>query len=164
MIREKTRMKEKTVAYVQAREKEDQLVISGYPPEGTYNKIKISEKGQLVIPKNLRESRSIEKGNNLVFTIASDRTIVVKKLEERKTEKEKNWHWDFFIEVFGTLQDIPSLDATKIEEKALTLTFKKGQEPKGAKLLDLITKLESKMETRLLVQKDGSKIILRPMT
>jgi len=164
VIRKKAKIREKMIAYIQAREDENNLVITLDPPAGIYNKIKISEKGQLVIPKNLRESKGIKKGNNLVFSIKDEKEIAVKKLDERKKEKAKNWRWDFLVSVMAVLDTVKALDTVKIEDASLALMMKKNQDLSGEKLLDLVTKMEKHIGMRLLVEKSGSKINLRPMS
>ncbi|MFW9993446.1 MAG: AbrB/MazE/SpoVT family DNA-binding domain-containing protein [Candidatus Odinarchaeota archaeon] len=163
VIRRKAKIKEKMVAYIHARDKEDSLVITLNPPdEGVYNRIKISEKGQLVIPKNLRESKHIKQGNNLVFSIEGDQEITVKKLAERRREKSNNWRWQFFIEILETVEAVPELDHLDVEQNSLVLILKK--ELSGEKLLELVTKMENNLGTRLMVEKNEKKINLRPMT
>ncbi|MFW9996442.1 MAG: AbrB/MazE/SpoVT family DNA-binding domain-containing protein [Candidatus Odinarchaeota archaeon] len=163
VIRENAKIKEKMVAYIHARDKEDSLVITLNPPgEGVYNRIKISEKGQLVIPKNLRESKHIKQGNNLVFNIEGDQEITVKKLAERRRERDANWRWQFFIEIIEMIGTIPELDRLDIENDSLVLTMKK--ELDSTKLLELVMGLENNLGKRLMVEKNEKKINLRPMS
>jgi AbrB family looped-hinge helix DNA binding protein len=164
VIRKKAKIKEKMVAYIQAKDKDNFLVITLDPPKGVYNKIKISEKGQLVIPKNLRESKNIKKGNNLVFSIKDENVIAVKKLIERRKEKNKNWRWQFLVDVMKSLETVPSLINIRIEDKSLALVIKKGQDIGGEEMLELVNKMEKILGMRLLVEKQGLKINLRPMS
>ncbi|MFW9997472.1 MAG: hypothetical protein ACFFD4_35860 [Candidatus Odinarchaeota archaeon] len=83
MIREGVNIREKTPVYIQAVDNVDYLVISLQPPVGgVYSKIKISEKGQLVISKSLWESKGIQGGTNVVFSLINTEKIKVLKLRE----------------------------------------------------------------------------------
>ncbi|MFW9996155.1 MAG: AbrB/MazE/SpoVT family DNA-binding domain-containing protein [Candidatus Odinarchaeota archaeon] len=161
VIRKKAKIREKAVACIQARDKDGSLAITLNPPEqGVYNRIKISGKGQLVIPKNLRESKGIKEGVNLVFSINGDGEITMKKLAERRGTKSSSKRWDFLISTVGILYT-PELDKLTVEGNSLSLRLKK--EPGNATLMELVTDLENRIGTRLLIEKDRNKINLRPL-
>ncbi|MFW9997768.1 MAG: AbrB/MazE/SpoVT family DNA-binding domain-containing protein [Candidatus Odinarchaeota archaeon] len=154
VIREGMNIKEKTRAYIQAVDKEDCLVISLQPPAGgVYSKIKISEKGQLVLPKNLRESKGIKEGTNVVFSLISDEKIRVQKLLEKRKEREASWRWNFLVEVLGALEGIAGLEKLEIKDSSLVLQIKKGANSLEKEIIETVTKIENVTGARLLVER-----------
>ncbi|MFW9997109.1 MAG: AbrB/MazE/SpoVT family DNA-binding domain-containing protein [Candidatus Odinarchaeota archaeon] len=153
-IREGVNISKKTRAYIQAGEKEDQLVISLQPPvKGVYSKIKISPKGQLVIPKNLRESKGIKEGTNVVFSLIDGERIRVQKLLEKRKEKEKTWRWTFLVEVIGALEKLAGLEKLEIKGTSLVLSVKKGTKALEKDIVETVTKIENVTGARLVVER-----------
>ncbi|MFW9994299.1 MAG: AbrB/MazE/SpoVT family DNA-binding domain-containing protein [Candidatus Odinarchaeota archaeon] len=161
-IREKAKIGEKIAAYIQVRE--DMLVITLDPPdEGiVYNRIKISEKGQLVIPKNLRESKGIKEGSNLIFNSTNGDEITVRKLVEKRGSTAKNWRWNFLVAIIKSVGSVPNLARYEIVNNKLVLFLKK--EIRNNDLTDLVDSLEKQVGTRLIIEKDDDKIFLIPMS
>ncbi|MHA1449668.1 MAG: AbrB/MazE/SpoVT family DNA-binding domain-containing protein [Candidatus Hodarchaeales archaeon] len=162
-VREGIKINKKTQAYIQAIEKEDILVISLDPPSGgIFNKIKISEKGQLVIPKNLRESKGIGEGTNLVFSISADKNIKVQKLKERKEGKPAVKSWILVMEILDALNNMADLKNIDIDGQSLVINFKK--EYKGKAMKNILAKLENLLGTRLMIEKlENNKVKLTPL-
>jgi len=165
VIREGLNISEKTGAYMQGSEKSDQMIISlKQPAEGVYSKIKISEKGQLVIPKNLRESKGIKEGTNLVFSLISDEKIGVQKLLEKKKEKETNWRWNFLLEIIRSLEGITGLEKLEIRDGSVVLQVKKGTASLDKRIAETVTRMENVTGMRLMVEKlQDNRIKLTPM-
>ncbi|MFW9991578.1 MAG: AbrB/MazE/SpoVT family DNA-binding domain-containing protein [Candidatus Odinarchaeota archaeon] len=164
-VREELNIGEKSLAYIQAAVKEGKyLIITLQPPEaGVYNKIKISEKGQLVIPKNLRESTGIYEGTNLVFSVIGGNEIRIQKLKERKTDQFSK-RWSFLVEVLDTLSQITDLDNLDVEGNSLFVTISKKKGSTDNLVTELVTKLESMIGTRLIIEKkDDTKLKLTPL-
>ncbi len=104
VIRESLKITTKITAYIRAVDKEKKMVITVKEPEsGVYNRIKISEKGQLVVPKNLRESMGIKEGTNLMFEKKGE-GIRVTKLDVAGKGKEKLDTWQLVIDFVSILQ------------------------------------------------------------
>ncbi|MFW9995312.1 MAG: AbrB/MazE/SpoVT family DNA-binding domain-containing protein [Candidatus Odinarchaeota archaeon] len=153
-IREGMNIREKTRAYIQGSEKGDHLVISLQPPvEGVYSKIKISEKGQLVLPVNLRESKGIKEGTNVVFSLISDEKIRVQKLLEKRKEREASWRWNFLVEIIGALEGLTGLDTLEIKDNSLVLQIKKGVKSLEKEIIGTVTEIENITGARLLVER-----------
>ena len=155
-IREKLFTGGKTIAYIQARDKEGFLAITLQPPAtGTYNKISISSKGQMVIPKNLRESKGIKAGDNLVFSIRNGE-IRLKKLAEQRSEREPNFLWNFLVEIINWLESAGSSNVNNVSVagNSLLLVIKSDNpEPRVNVLLETVRKLETLLATRLIIEK-----------
>ncbi|MFW9991271.1 MAG: AbrB/MazE/SpoVT family DNA-binding domain-containing protein [Candidatus Odinarchaeota archaeon] len=164
-IRKGMKIKEKTPAYIQAVDKEDYLVISlQRPSEGVYIKIRISEKGQLVMPKNLRESKGIQEGTNVVFSLISDEKIKVQKLLEKRKELEPEWRWLFLVEIIRSLEGLAGLDTLAIEGNSLVMQVKKGDNSKEKELTALMTKIENVTGSRLMMERlSNDKIKFTPL-
>ncbi|MFW9996573.1 MAG: AbrB/MazE/SpoVT family DNA-binding domain-containing protein [Candidatus Odinarchaeota archaeon] len=153
-IREGMNIKEKTRAYIQASEREVQLIISlKRPTEGVYSRIKISPKGQLVIPKNLRSSKGIEEGTNLVFSLLDEEKISVQKLLDKRKEKEKTWRWGFLVEIIEALEKLTGLEKLEIEGTSLVLQIKKGIKTLEKDIVEAVTKIENVTGARLIVER-----------
>ena len=153
-VRERVKTGTKRLAYIQAREKEDSLFITLEPPTaGTYNKIKISEKGQLVIPKNLRESKDIREGTNLVFSVKGEREIMVQKLIDQRKEHEISWRWSFLVEIIKTVEQVTAMKNVSIEGNSLVLSTKKELEKSKEGMLGIVSKMETLLGSRLMVEK-----------
>jgi AbrB family looped-hinge helix DNA binding protein len=164
-VRLKVNISEKSSAYIQAAAKNGEyLVITLQPPEsGVYNKIKISEKGQLVIPKNLRESTGINEGTNLVFSVIEGKKIRVQKLKERKTGQLPK-RWNFLVEVLDALNQITDLQNLDIDGKSLVVTIAKKKGSVDKLITELLTRLENLIGTRLIIEKiDDKKLKLTPL-
>ncbi|MFW9996149.1 MAG: AbrB/MazE/SpoVT family DNA-binding domain-containing protein [Candidatus Odinarchaeota archaeon] len=164
-IREGVNISEKTRAYIQASEKEDQLVISLQPPaEGVYSKIKISGKGQLVIPKSFRDSKGIQEGTNLVFSLLSGEKIKVQKLLEKRKEREPEWRWSFLVEIIGALEGLAGPEQLEIQDNSLVLKIKEGVQSKEKEIIETVTKIENVTSVRLMVERlQDNKIKFTPI-
>ena len=167
LIREQAKIGNKVQAYIRANEAEKCLIITIEPPTGTYNKIKISEKGQLVIPKNLRESKGITEGTNLVFTVTREKEIWLQKLIEKRPvgkRKVENWRWTFLVEVIESFEAISGLKDLDIDGASLLLEIKNGSKYSENDLLETVKKMEKLLGTRLVVEKLGKdKLKLTPL-
>jgi AbrB family looped-hinge helix DNA binding protein len=164
-VRERVKVGEKTTAYIQAWEKEEFLVITLEPPNnGVYNKIKISEKGQLVIPKNLRESTGIIEGTNLVFSVFGKERIRIQKLKEREIEEKYPKRWNFLIDVLDVLNKATDLKNVEIKKKSLIITSMTLQ-GSDSLIKELLSKLEGLLDTRLILERiDAKTIKLTPLS
>ncbi|MHA1167008.1 MAG: hypothetical protein ACTSP4_10460 [Candidatus Hodarchaeales archaeon] len=165
IIREKMRITQKTTAYIRSTEKGNFLLITLEPPTGTtFNKIKISEKGQLVIPKNLRESKKITEGTNLIFSMSGTSEIKIQKLLKKRKEQEKNWRWNFLVEIIGAMENISGLKDIEIKDMSIILDSKKGSKALDKSILETLKKIENLLGTRIMVEKiKEGKIKLTPL-
>ncbi|MFW9998122.1 MAG: AbrB/MazE/SpoVT family DNA-binding domain-containing protein [Candidatus Odinarchaeota archaeon] len=123
-------------------DKTDSLVMTLEPPQnGVFDRIKISEKGQLVIPMNLRTSKGIKEGSNLIFSVTGDR-IRVQKLVKTK-QKKKSKQWFFFLNALKILLDL----STRIgrENDAIILTLNGQQEASGNAFMASVKELETSL-------------------
>ena len=155
VIRESLKITTKITVFIKAVDKEKKLVITVKEPEsGVYNKIKISEKGQLVVPKNLRESMGIKEGMNLMFSKTGE-GIKVTKLERAGKEKEQLDTWQLVIDFFSVLQK----HGLRAEVKGENLLVTGG---KGG--VEFIRELEEMMEVRVMVEKTAEGIELTPLS
>ncbi|MFW9994863.1 MAG: AbrB/MazE/SpoVT family DNA-binding domain-containing protein [Candidatus Odinarchaeota archaeon] len=159
-IRKNVRIVPKQTAFISSLDKDDCLVISLEPPDnGVFNRIKISEKGQLVIPKNLRDSKHIKEGTNLVFTVKNDREITMKKLKERCVEPVSGWRWQFLVDILTVLEPVSDLTRMETGDRSLVLVLK--EEDKNSLLINVVNELEHITGSRLMVERKGKKIYLR---
>ncbi|MHA2297127.1 MAG: AbrB/MazE/SpoVT family DNA-binding domain-containing protein [Candidatus Hodarchaeales archaeon] len=165
-VREKVKIGEKIAAYIQAVEKREFLVITMDPPSnGVYNRIKISEKGQLVIPKNLRESTGIVEGTNLVFSTHEKGKIRVQKLKEREIKEKTPKRWNFLMDVIDVLNIATNLKDVEIKKGSLIITMKTEQRSNDNLMKELLVRLEGLLDTRLIVEKiDIDKIKMTPLS
>ncbi|MHA1449288.1 MAG: AbrB/MazE/SpoVT family DNA-binding domain-containing protein [Candidatus Hodarchaeales archaeon] len=154
-IRESLQISEKTVAFISVCD--DGLRLTTVKPEeGVFNRIKISEKGQLVIPKNLRESLGIREGTNLLFMKEEKGKIKITKLKE--TEKVTTGdHWNLlvkFVRILGEYGMKVSMDG-----KAMIIKTESGNE----RNIQFLEELEKLTGNRFLLEKIDIGLKLTPL-
>jgi AbrB family looped-hinge helix DNA binding protein len=144
-----------TDAYIQPRDEKGYLVITLKKPEGTYNPIRISHKGQWVIPKNIRKSQDIEEGTNLKFTTIDNCDIEVRKTSKKEQKTIQNWN--FFLDVL----DYTNKYELKASDQAIQIERKNGLD-KGESL-DLLDEMEKITNTKLMMERTdkGIKLVKR---
>lgn len=81
-IRKQLQQKDKFSAFISVDKKMLRITLS--KPEGLHNSIAVSDKGQFVVPKNLRESLDISENDNLVFNVVKD-YVEIRKLAASDT-------------------------------------------------------------------------------
>jgi AbrB family looped-hinge helix DNA binding protein len=69
---------------------------------------KVSSKGQIVIPANVRKAASLKKGEK-ILAIAIDDTIVLKKIIDKSFEETMRPVWDKVRQLGLTEEDINAL-------------------------------------------------------
>ncbi len=62
--------------------------------------VSVSSKGQIVIPKDIREALGIKKGEKFVI-VGDKNTILLKKIEEQKLKKRMLELLDYFADKFS---------------------------------------------------------------
>ncbi|MFW9994843.1 MAG: AbrB/MazE/SpoVT family DNA-binding domain-containing protein [Candidatus Odinarchaeota archaeon] len=149
-VRDKLKIVTRTPAFIRAGGIDNRLIISLNPPEGSiFNRIKISEKGQLVIPKNFRESTGIKENTNLVFSVEGEE-IAIQKLVERRASLADNY-WSFLLSTIVTIDSFSSLEQIEVEnDKKLVFHFDKQLDTDM--ISQLVTAMEKLAETRCLVE------------
>ncbi|MHA2335504.1 MAG: hypothetical protein ACXAEU_25970, partial [Candidatus Hodarchaeales archaeon] len=121
-VRERTKFSNgRTEAYIQAPADKDFFIISFERPESTHGIIKLSEKAQFVIPKDFRESKSIERGSNLMFSRLDDMNIRMDKLEAITKRETTDTRWETFIEVLKVINNFANHDI-KTGDQSITIT------------------------------------------
>ncbi|MFW9996418.1 MAG: hypothetical protein ACFFD4_30525, partial [Candidatus Odinarchaeota archaeon] len=108
---------------------------------------------QLVLPKNLRESKGIKEGTNVVFSLLSEEKIKVQKLLEKRKEQEASWRWNFLVEIIGALEGLVGLEKLEIKDNSLVLQVKKGARSLEKEIIETVTKIENVTGTRLIVER-----------
>ncbi|MFW9992924.1 MAG: hypothetical protein ACFFD4_12855 [Candidatus Odinarchaeota archaeon] len=161
LVREKLNITVKTAVFIQSDDKADSLVMTLEPPQnGVFNRITISGKGQLVIPGNLRLSKGIKEGTNLIFSLTGDR-IKVQKLARSK-QKKMPTRWTFFLTTFKVLLGLsPRIER---ENDAIVLTVNGQQEAPGKAFMTSVKELEDLVGSRLMIEKlDVRTVKLSPL-
>jgi AbrB family looped-hinge helix DNA binding protein len=165
-VRERVDIANKATAFILAADKEDFLIITFQSPSsGVYNKIKISEKGQLVIPKNLRMSMGIAEGTNLVFSVTEKKMITIRILEKSKESTSANSKWQFLTKLLEIAEQFRGLEKTSVENSnALLLHFIKPTKVDKS-FANTLAKLEDLLGSRLVpeILEGGKKIKLVPL-
>ena len=69
---------------------------------------KVSSKGQVVIPANVRKAASLEKGEK-ILAIAIDETVILKKIVDKSFEETMKPVWDRVRQMGLTEEDINAL-------------------------------------------------------
>ncbi|MHA2297654.1 MAG: hypothetical protein ACXAEU_13785 [Candidatus Hodarchaeales archaeon] len=150
-VREKTKFSNgRTKAYIQAPTDKDYIIISYDQPDRSHSIIKLSEKAQFVIPKDFRESKSIEKGSNLIFSRLDETIIKMVKLDDLTNRKTTEIRWEIFIEVLKIINHFVNHDI-KVEDNSITITSPDGLDNKQTSLL--IIETERIAGKRLIVEK-----------
>lgn len=79
---------------------------------------KVSSKGQVVIPANVRKAASLKKGEKLL-AIAIDDTIVLKKIVDKSFEETLKPVWDRVRRLGLTEEDITALiDEARAQDRS----------------------------------------------
>ncbi|MFW9991206.1 MAG: hypothetical protein ACFFD4_04025 [Candidatus Odinarchaeota archaeon] len=167
-VRNKAHIAGRSTAFIRADAESDSLIITPKPPDtGIYNRIKISEKGQLVIPRNLRESKGIATSTNLVFSISGEGEVTVQKLKERKAAISDG-RWQFLMRVVETVTSYGNLESIRVEgsgsRKSLILNFKEPVEA-GSSFSEVLEALEGLADVRFLIEilPDHKSVKLQPL-
>ncbi|MFW9996641.1 MAG: AbrB/MazE/SpoVT family DNA-binding domain-containing protein [Candidatus Odinarchaeota archaeon] len=163
-IRDAVKITAKTEVYIKNQEDQESLIISlEKPTEGVYNSVKISEKGQLVIPKNYRESKGIKGGTNLLFRVSSGTDIIVQILPPERKESTRDQRWNLLIDIFKALNGFSTMNTLQINDGSLVVGFDKDIKV-DSKLTENIERIENILGTRLMVEKvQDSRLKLTPL-
>ncbi|MFW9997178.1 MAG: hypothetical protein ACFFD4_34360 [Candidatus Odinarchaeota archaeon] len=141
-------------AYIGADEKGNYLIISLQDsPDEAFDEIRISNKGQLIIPKKFRNLKGISEGSNLVFTVISATEITVQKLLENRKEQEIKWRWNFLIEIIGTLDEISGIRNLEFENGSLVLITDNISDFQKKELVEMLVKIENLTGLRLMFER-----------
>ena len=154
-IRESLQISEKAEAYICVAE-DGLKLTTAQPEEGIFNRIKISEKGQLVIPKNLRESLGINEGTNLLFLKEEKGKIKITKLKESEKATTGN-QWNLLVSFVQTLSEYGM--KVSMEGKSMVIMTEGGNE-KNIKFLE---ELETLTGNRFLLEKIKTGLKLTPL-
>jgi len=152
-IRDRMKITAKTEAFIRAVNGNELLMTLEKPASGVYNRIKISQKGQLVIPKNLRHSLGIKEGTNLVFKGTAS-GVTVKKLSTVKRAGTTPVSWSLLIDFFTILKKKGLQPAMKDGKLAVT----------GAKGLECVRELEELFVMRLMAERTAEGMVLIPLS
>lgn len=161
-IRDKAGISEKIIAYIMPDN--GKLIISVNEPESKngHSRIKISAKGQFVIPKHLRNSYKIKKGINLAFRYRNNQIDVMPVRGRRSKETD----------VFNTVIDFLKLTHNRHVSffndsdghPGLHIEIKKRLGKDMTDLTTIIQKLEDFFNLRLMiVAKLGNVVELKPL-
>ncbi|MFW9995999.1 MAG: hypothetical protein ACFFD4_28420, partial [Candidatus Odinarchaeota archaeon] len=115
-------------------------------------------------PKNLRESKGIKEGTNLVFSVTGENEIKVQRLLKKRKEQETNWRWNFLVEIIGAIEGVSGLNSLDIKDDSLVMDLKKNTESLENELVEMLKKIENLLGTRLLIERtEDKKIKLTPL-
>ena len=158
VIRKVVGIKDKSLAFIGTRDGEPSCMYLSVerPESGVFNTISISEKGQMVIPTNLRLSLGVTAGTNLVFTAwGKGKPVEITRLDKKKSAGGERWQLLFSLLTTASKHGL----AVKPREKSLLIIG----ETSTSNLREFVGELEKLVGTRLLVEKTSNGMELSAM-
>lgn len=142
---------------------EETVILSIEPPvKKTYKAIKISDKGQIVIPSHYRDSLGITLGDNIVFSIVSNMIELPEVILFQKMKDHENvlFTWDHMINVI----EIVSLISKNISVRdSSILVLGLTVDDREKTFIERIRAIEGILGVKLMISRKDKKLLLTPV-